>query len=954
MFTVNFFNDSAYPLKLVKTQDQSEHTVRGGAGVATAVPNVNVGDEFQITNLGDPASLYRPVFITDTSMTDVALNGNIPLRDQKLSILGIEEVDHRSNLFGVDIATFNPRRVVNSFAKKPIFEALSPDSIDYEFQSGKVIKSGLNFSGTHLSLGSSNVKMVYGYSSFAREWGINLGLSADIPLTSGGGSVSPGLDFSYNQFDNKERSSTRVYAYTREQRSVYEISIDPEIAQLSTQFVIDVLTKPPQYIIENYGTHYAEKVYYGGDRSLFATMSSDTYAKAKGFGMDLKFKLAVSKPGEQTTKVTGFRETTTTGNTDSSSPFESYFGFQLSENQQEREILQQAESGYVAIGGQGGFDGWQVTEANAVPVDVELKPLADLITARVFKNGMLDDVLASKKNALNQAIETYLKDKLQTLGPPLPEPQVYTVILKRLQVTFEADDLDSRTKGKIVAEVTPPQAGFDGLLWNKPNFDESDLVYRTGQFVTPNVQKTLVRIPQANGTFAPLQIRIGGNIEESDGAGDAERHMGLTPWIPITSNLAAGQELPIVFNLNAFTSYAERGTIQITAAVRREPSDFDNAPIARSRVQQIQAPPAAQPATPRVAQPVTPPAAQPATPFTPITNGVVGDFAGWAATSGVKIVTGDFSGNGRTDIALVNQGGDWATLPIAFSNGDGNFTITNHNVGDFRYWAQTSGVKIITGDFNGNGRTDIALVRQEPGWGTIPILFSNGDGTFRNTNNLVGDFASWAATSGVKIVTGDFNGNGRTDIALINQGGDWATLPIAFSNGDGSFTITNHNVGNFRYWAPTSGVKVITGDFNGNGRTDIALVRQEPGWGTIPIAFSNGDGNFTITNHEVGNFRYWAPTSGVKVITGDFNGNGRTDIALVRQEPGWGTVPILFSNGDGTFEITNNSAENFPGWAATSGVRLVPGDFRGNKQTDIALVRQEPGWGTVPVAFSRD
>ena len=109
------------------------------------------------------------------------------------------------------------------------------------------------------------------------------------------------------------------------------------------------------------------------------------------------------------------------------------------------------------------------------------------------------------------------------------------------------------------------------------------------------------------------------------------------------------------------------------------------------------------------------------------------------------------------------------------------------------------------------------------------------------------------------------------------------------------FTITNGGVGDFAGWAATSGVRVITGDFNGNGRTDIALVRQDGGWGSIPIAFSNGDGNFTITNGGVDDFAGWAATSGVRVITGDFNGNGRTDIALVRQNAGWGTIPIAFN-----------------------------------------------------------
>jgi len=341
-----------------------------------------------------------------------------------------------------------------------------------------------------------------------------------------------------------------------------------------------------------------------------------------------------------------------------------------------------------------------------------------------------------------------------------------------------------------------------------------------------------------------------------------------------------------------------------------------------------------------------------------ITNGNVGSFATWARQPGVRVIKGDFDGHGSVDIALVRQTPGWGSIPIAFSKGDGTFTVTNGGVGTFiSSWAHRPGVKVITGDFNGNGLTDIALVRQTPGWGSIPIAFSKGDGNFTVTNGGIGTFiSSWAHRPGVKVITGDFNGNGLTDIALVRQEPGWATIPVAFSKGDGNFTVTNGNVGSFiSSWAHRPGVQLITGDFNGNGLTDIALVRQTPGWDTIPIAFSKGDGNFTITNGSIGTFiNSWAHRPGVRVVAGDFNGNGLTDIALVRQTPGWGSIPIAFSKGDGTFTVTNGSIGTFiSSWAHRPGVQLITGDFNDNGLTDIVLVRQTPGWSTIPIAFSK-
>jgi hypothetical protein len=341
-----------------------------------------------------------------------------------------------------------------------------------------------------------------------------------------------------------------------------------------------------------------------------------------------------------------------------------------------------------------------------------------------------------------------------------------------------------------------------------------------------------------------------------------------------------------------------------------------------------------------------------------VTNGAAPQFIDqWSSTPGVRVIAGDFNGDGRTDFALVRQTPGWGSIPVAFSNGDGTWKITNGAAPQFLDdWANQPGVRVVAGDFNGDGKTDLALVRQTPGWNTIPIAFSNGDGTWKITNGAAPQFiGDWANQSGVTVIAGDFNGNHRTDLALVRQTPGWNTIPVAFSNGDGTWNITNSVASPFiDQWSYAAGVRVVAGDFNGDGKTDIALVRQMPGWGSIPIAFSNGDGTWNITNGAAPQFiDQWAYQAGVRVIAGDFNGDGKTDIALVRQTPGWGSIPIAFSNGDGTWKITNGAAPQFIDlWSFQPGVQVVAGNFNGDSKTDIALVRQTQGWGTIPVAVS--
>nr|WP_232328096.1 S8 family serine peptidase [Kibdelosporangium sp. MJ126-NF4] len=329
-----------------------------------------------------------------------------------------------------------------------------------------------------------------------------------------------------------------------------------------------------------------------------------------------------------------------------------------------------------------------------------------------------------------------------------------------------------------------------------------------------------------------------------------------------------------------------------------------------------------------------------------VTNAGVTNFAAWSASPGVQILSGDFNGDGRTDSALTGVGG-WASIPVAFSNGDGNFTITNAGVANFPGWATTPGVKIVTGDFNADGRTDIALTGGN-GWASIPVAFSNGDGNFTVTNAGVANFPTWASSPNVKVVAKDFNADNRTDLALTGVTG-WGSIPVAFSVGNGNFNVTNAGVPNFPTWASTPNVKLLSGDFNADGRADLALTGVA-GWGSIPVAFSVGNGTFNVTNAGVANFPGWATTAGVKIVARDLNADNQADIVLTGGL-GWGSIPVAFSAGNGNFNVTNAGVANFPTWASSAGIEIVARDYNGDNRIDLALTGVA-GWASIPVAFS--
>ncbi|MFJ9448080.1 FG-GAP-like repeat-containing protein [Kitasatospora sp. NPDC101235] len=333
-----------------------------------------------------------------------------------------------------------------------------------------------------------------------------------------------------------------------------------------------------------------------------------------------------------------------------------------------------------------------------------------------------------------------------------------------------------------------------------------------------------------------------------------------------------------------------------------------------------------------------------------------GNWGYWAHTANVRAVSGDYNGDGKSDIALTGGAG-WTCLPVAVSKGDGNFDVSCYapeNGPEWSHWASDAGVQFLSGDFNGDGLTDLAMTGGT-NWGCLPIAYAKGDGSFSvGCPGTGSSWTTWAHAPGVKVVTGDYNGDGRTDIALTG-GPNLGCLPVALTRADGSLnvTCTAFSSGSWGSWAAEPGVQTMSGDFNGDGRTDLALTG-----GTtttcLPLALSKGDGSFTATCGAPGlNWAGWSRASGVKAVAGDFNGDGRTDVALTGG-PDPGCVPVAASNGDGSFTTTCNAVQGgyWGYWASVPDIKIRSGDLDGDGRTDLVLTGGA-GWDCLPVATSK-
>ena len=331
-------------------------------------------------------------------------------------------------------------------------------------------------------------------------------------------------------------------------------------------------------------------------------------------------------------------------------------------------------------------------------------------------------------------------------------------------------------------------------------------------------------------------------------------------------------------------------------------------------------------------------------------------------------LVGDFNGDGKQDVAVLSANGagawnGWFSMDLSRGNKFHSTVWGSKTPQHMRNGNGDSKYRALVGDFNGDGKDDVATLGLDAagGWSDwFSMDISTGSGF---------DSVVWSASTPMhirngssgrdyRVVVGDFNGDGKDDIATLSPNGgggwaDWVSMELSYGQGFRSVVWHAKTPRHIRNGGANNDYRVLVGDFNGDGKDDLATITRNGGggwanWVAMEISTGGDFASRTWRSKTPQHMRNGGADKDYRVRAGDVNGDGKDDLVTLSTTGAggwahWASVDVSSGSGFNTREMGTAIPQHIRNGNANKQYRVMLADFTGDGKADLNVLSIDGG-----------
>lgn len=304
-----------------------------------------------------------------------------------------------------------------------------------------------------------------------------------------------------------------------------------------------------------------------------------------------------------------------------------------------------------------------------------------------------------------------------------------------------------------------------------------------------------------------------------------------------------------------------------------------------------------------------------------------------------KVYAGDFTGDGRGD-AVLHFGNSISLYNSTGTTMEHVFSGTERIATGGSSWQFAEGDQFFVANFDGDNKKDL-IVFNGSNWGSsgpyLAMLRATGTG-FDCIKRYDKTLEGWQMAAGDRFVVGDFNGDNKDDLYIINTN-NWSTKYVGLMRSTGTkfefIKRFDNNLGEPGVWQMNVNDQFMAGDFDGDNKDDLYLVNMTD-WGTNYVGMVRATGTTLNTIKVFGNtLPGWTMANNDRCLVADFDGDAKSDLYIFNGKD-WNPEYLAMLRSTGTdLAFVKRFDGVIPGWEMGPDDRHIVADINGDGKQDI-------------------